>query len=406
MCASAVLTSSALARPAFQSAGTLSVDPPNQSVPGDAEFVIRIMQNADVVTTGAQASIGFDPGFLQLVDVQPGAPYAATELIVGGSLDGVIADANATGQLRCVATFFLPGTGSVDPGEQEFLVLTMRSAPGASGVAPIVLLEDGCVTDGGVVAETPVGILLDAQGEGLAVTAQNGQVTLDPAATAPTPGPTTAGGTATANTPGAGSATRTPTSGVLGSSERPSVDTVSMRVDPSKLEVAQGAEFSFEIKQKVGVATTSASVEVSFSKDVVELTAITPGDEWKAATGASESSLTAAVEEANKTGVLKDVGFLLRSGESVAAGETTLATLSLRAKDADGTSPITLTKVALLDAEGNSLEGTSENGEIVVGSGGSSGGGVSMLLIVGIIAAVIAVGASGFYFWRKRTAWA
>lgn len=400
ICASAVLATSALAAPAGQAGGSIRVDPGTQAVPPGAEFQVRLVQDIDVVTTGAQVSIGFDPNVLQLLDVFPGAAYAGTELISGGALADAIANANATGELRCIATFFLPGTGAVDPGEQEFLVLAMQSAAGAAGASPIELFEDAC-TDG-IVATTHVGIYLDENGELFDATVTNGTVTIDPGATAPTP---PAAGTATGNTPVAGS-TNTPTSGVLGNNERPDTGAATMRVEPAKLSVEKGAQFSFDIKQKVGVGISSASVEVAFETDAVELLAVTPGGDWKNATGASDTALKAAVDEANKTGKLTSLAFLLKSGQSVAAGESTIASLSMRAKDSDATSPITLTRIELLDAAGNSVEATGENGEITVGGGGSNGGGVSMLLIIGIFAGVVAVGSTGFFFWRKRTTWA
>ena len=297
----AIIVPAATGRLSAQSGGTMYIEPGDQAVPPGSEFTVRIMQNAGVPSSGAQATLGFDPGFMQIVDVQPGEPYGGTDLIARGALGDVVAEANTTGVLSCIATFFLPGTGSVPAGDQEFLVLTFRAI--TPGVSPIAFLEDSCVQDGGIEANRWFGIMVDEQGGEIPVTVQNGQVRIEEGAVAPTPdagaGTPAAGGTAAAGTTRtpAAAGTRTPTSGVLGGSERPDTGTASMALDPSSMTIERGAQFSFDVTQSVGVPVSAATVSLGFSKDVVELLSIEPGDDWQDATGAEASTLENAVAE-------------------------------------------------------------------------------------------------------------
>lgn len=372
-----------------QAGGSLEVAPQSQSVGAGSTFTIDILQVSDAATAGAQASVQFDPGLLQLIDVQPGDEYADAALLAGKvpegvppqTLDEAIDEANVTGELRLVATFFSPGTGSAPAGESVFLTLTMAALPGAGGTSPIGLFE----------AE-----MLDADTfEPIPVTTVDGAVTVDGSGAIPptTPAPGgTAGATAAAGT--SPTARRTAVSTVLGRSARNSVTTASMSIAPDKQKAEKGATFSFTVMQQLDGAASAAQAAFTFKKDVVELVGLEPGDGWNADAGALET----AVEKANASGELNVT--LSPSGAPPVGEESVLLTVTMRGRDKDGTSPIKLTSVDVVGPDGESVPVTATDGEVTVGAG--DGSGMSPLLLVGAAIGALAMAGGGATVFVRR----
>jgi Cohesin domain len=169
--------------PTLVFAGSMSVAPNSWTVPPTAEFDVTVVQNANVVTTGAQTDLKFDPAVIQVVDVTKGRPYAAGQLIMGIVPDPpatpppsaerktqTIAQANASGTLENVAAFFVPGTpgGSVPPGEAVFLNIVLRA-----------------VTDGKTALTLANMEMLNEAGESVGVGANNGEVVVQTGAPFP-----------------------------------------------------------------------------------------------------------------------------------------------------------------------------------------------------------------------------
>jgi LPXTG-motif cell wall-anchored protein len=159
--------------------------------------------------------------------------------------------------------------------------------------------------------------------------------------------------------------------------------------------------------QDTAVDTSSVDVAIKFKKDVVELVSIEAGEAWQDATGADSAELEAMVDAANESGELSNVTFLYTGGDSAPAGESTVFSMNMRGRDGqDGTSDIELVSVEMVDADGNDIPTTLENGEVVVGSGGGGGSSNSMLWVVIALVAVGLVGGGGYVVWRRRKAWA
>jgi hypothetical protein len=153
----------------------ISVSPATITVPPGAAFTVQVMQNAEFVTTGAQADIKFDTAALQMVSVQAGPSYQGATLLGGvapQTLTDAVTESNTTGLLKNVATFFVPGTGSVPAGETLFLIVNMQAKagiPNASHPVELSNLE-----------------MLDEAGNPLTVAGNNGTIVIDSAAPVPT----------------------------------------------------------------------------------------------------------------------------------------------------------------------------------------------------------------------------
>src|SRR5262245_4643362 len=109
-------------------------------------FVVKVVQNATVATSGAQATVNFDKTKLQIQSVALGAPY--TGAIFVGADAGNITAANTSGSLKTVAASFFPPT-SVPTGDRDFLVITFTAI--ANGTSPLGLPAgpaDGQLLDG------------------------------------------------------------------------------------------------------------------------------------------------------------------------------------------------------------------------------------------------------------------
>jgi hypothetical protein len=170
-------TSSHPATPTPAGAASLSLAPSSITVPPGSQFQVTVKQQASVVTSGVQLNFTFDPSLLQIVSVDKSTAYAHASLIYGEVLPNgedhtgpaAISDANTTGTLKNVAAFFIPGSGSVQPGPQDFLLITLQ-ARSATGTSQIGLTDTSMVDDAG---------------NDLAVTGSGGEVVVQSGAAAP-----------------------------------------------------------------------------------------------------------------------------------------------------------------------------------------------------------------------------
>jgi hypothetical protein len=111
--------------PTTAAGNAFRIDLPSSAVGAHARFFVRIVQQTAIATSGAQATLAFDPSLLQVTTVQARGPYAAAPIFLGGN-DAAIAAANASGRLSTVAAAFLP-PGSVPAGSAEFLEIGLRA---------------------------------------------------------------------------------------------------------------------------------------------------------------------------------------------------------------------------------------------------------------------------------------
>jgi hypothetical protein len=120
--------------------GTLGVSPVSQSVEDGAQFNTSVMQNLTVESSGVVADVSFNPGLLQVVDVQAGVDYPSADLTVGTlgqSRADAIAEANTTGTIKMILVY--QGDSTVPAGLHEAFKLIMVAKPEVSGVSPITL---------------------------------------------------------------------------------------------------------------------------------------------------------------------------------------------------------------------------------------------------------------------------
>ncbi len=121
---------------------TFKPDPILTTVAGGQDFTISIVQSAPVATTGAQASVHFDPKVIQLKDFALGTEYTSRSAIfafgnadrgTAGNKAAAITYANQAGLLENASGFLLPGSGSIAAGDAIFLTLTFTAVPGGGG---------------------------------------------------------------------------------------------------------------------------------------------------------------------------------------------------------------------------------------------------------------------------------
>jgi hypothetical protein len=146
----------------------LSINPGSTTAPPGAEFNVSIMQQANVVTTGAQTDLTFDPAVIQVVSVTRGLAYQRAALIMGVVPEppatpvpnaDTIAGANVSGTLKNIATFYIPGSGTVPAGEAAFLTIKVRAVTDGRSALTLTNME-----------------MLNEQGESLGVGANNGEI--------------------------------------------------------------------------------------------------------------------------------------------------------------------------------------------------------------------------------------
>src|SRR5262245_24644935 len=134
-------------RPTAAAGNTLRIEPADLAVAKDATFDVTVIQNAEAETSGAQATITFDPELAQITAVTKGAAYTAAPVFTGATEDAITA-ANGSGRLSTVALAFLP-PGSVPVGDQDVLVITFRAVGcGALDLDLPIGPADGALLDG------------------------------------------------------------------------------------------------------------------------------------------------------------------------------------------------------------------------------------------------------------------
>jgi hypothetical protein len=140
--AAVVLATSVVAPPvtAATTPATLRIEPATVSVAAGSSFSLQVTQAVPVATSGAQASINFDPKYLQVVSVTRGAAYAGAPIFLPDDVGGDIRSANVTGHLAQIAAAFTPPT-AVPPGDAAFLVIQFRAV--ACGQSDVTLPTGG-----------------------------------------------------------------------------------------------------------------------------------------------------------------------------------------------------------------------------------------------------------------------
>jgi len=157
---------------------TLRIVPSSDTVAKGANFTVRVVQNASVPTSGTSATVTFDKTKVQVQSVERGQAHKASPVFLPSDLPGAIAAANRSGQLKSIATAFLP-PDNVPTGDQDFLIITFSAI--------------GC---GQVSFGLPIGtqgvdaVLIDGTeagwGNPVPVTTKGATVSIDCSATAPT----------------------------------------------------------------------------------------------------------------------------------------------------------------------------------------------------------------------------
>ena len=356
---------------------TLRVDPATSTVDGGATFAINVVQNASVETIGAQANLAFDPKLVHVTDVKPGELYTKGLFLFGSSDDGTnkslpaaIAKANLTGILQNVATFLVPGSGTVPPGDAVVVTITMKAEHGPGGTTPLNL-NIPQISD-------PNGNLFTAFATGGSVTVGASAAASDdvPSAAAPPSAPPSANG-----------------GGPAGSAASAMVAVV-----PAGTQVAIGAIVRVDLKVAAGRDVSGVTANLGFDRTVLQVTKVELGSAWGGATllgGATGGTVDSAIAQANTSGVLTNVGVLVPS-PSLPGGGGVFLSVTMKGL-VDGTSPLKLTGVSVLGADGSNETATVQSSQLVVGSGG---GGVPLLPIAA--AAAVVAGLVALLLARSR----
>ena len=404
---------------------SLRIDPPSVSTDAGQTFIVNIVQNAGVATLGWQTNLVFDTKLLQIKGMTPGPAYAKGAFAYGSSIDGsnksvaaAIAKANATGALRNVAAFLLPGSGSVPAGDAVALMVTMEARTGASGTAKLDLKP---------LPTSPIQ-MLDESANVMAVATTSGSVTIksSPAASgavSPSPVPSGAASSPSASASSSGVAgppspvpsaveasplalpsedtTGAPASGaVLGGTSA----TAALSVAPASSRIDVGATSTFDFKYRIDASASSISADLAFDKAVLQIVKIEPGPAWSQATvlaGGAGLTLDQAIGQANSTGQLDQVGVLLPHGSSsLPTGEGTFVTVTFKGA-ADGTTTVTMSRATVLDADGAPMSVSLADAQLVVGTGGAVG--VTTLLVLGVVVVAVIAGVVLLARARRRS---
>lgn len=189
----AMLALLAPSTPAVAADVSLRVEPPTVTVAEGGSFTIRVIQEAPGATSGAQATITFDPDLLAVEAVARGAAYADAPIFLPADMTAAISAANSSGRLATVAAALIP-PGSVPAGPAEFLVVTFRAVGcGTSELGLPVGPLDGSMIDG---SEATYGGELPVVATGGTVTTcvAGGDAPADSSPPASGPGPAAADG--------------------------------------------------------------------------------------------------------------------------------------------------------------------------------------------------------------------
>ena len=155
-------TASAAAR------ASLRIEPAALSVAKFSTFTVKVVQDTPVATSGAQASIDFDPTILQVVSVSAGGPYSQAPVFLPRDTSADIRTANESGHLAQIAAAFTP-PDSVAPGTSDFLFVKFRAV--GCGTSSLGLPTSGPF-NAQMISGQP-----EAYGHEVPVTTVDGQVT-------------------------------------------------------------------------------------------------------------------------------------------------------------------------------------------------------------------------------------
>jgi len=334
---------------------TVSIAPASQTVDQGAALSVDVKQNATVAVSGIQVDFNFNPGLLQIVSVTKGTAYDGASFLMGvapQTKDEAIAEANTTGTLQNVASYFLPGTGQVPAGDATFITVAMQ-AKNAGGTSEISL----------------TGIeMFDTNANAVTVTPNTGTVNVN-------------GATATASPIPCQQCSPTPTA-----TARPVTPTPTpappleafLTVTPNSTLAPPGAEFPITITQQSNRISTGAQTDIKFDPSVIQIVSVARGQAYQRAflimgvvppAPATPLPNAETIAQANGSGTLKNVATFFAPGSgSVQPGEAAFLTVKLKALT-DGRSPITLANMEIIDDQGNSVGVGANNGEIVVRTG-------------------------------------
>ena len=316
----------ALVGSASAATATLSIDPDSTTIDQNQDLTLKVKLNADVDTSAAQTDIEFNAELLQVQDVVAGSSFQGASFLVGVAPQTkaeAIASANVTGRLENVAAFFLPGAGSIPAGDAEFLVLTMRSR--SVGGTTEVKLTSREVNDAG--------------GTGIpGVTADDGEVTVTGATASPTPVGQTPTPTASPGPTPFPTPTPTPAPPLDGR----------LWVQPPSLAIRPGVEFSIDIMQGANRDIQGAQTSIRFDPNLLQIDSVAPGPQYfegrerallvmgEVLPDGTQITARKAIDEANTTGLLKNVAAAWIPPRKVPAGETIFLIVKMTSKTTSG----------------------------------------------------------------------
>jgi len=325
------------ARPIAAAGNSIRIDPAATRVAQGDTFKAKVVQHADVETSGAGATITFDPAILQIQSVAVAPAYAAAAIKNGkGAAD--IATANTSGSLTGVAVAFLR-PDSVPAGDADVIEVTFKAT--GCGTSALGLVQ-------GSTGTTLLDGRTDTYGDTLEITTVGATVTTcvaDPSGSPfPSPSPSPSASPTTSSTP---TPTATPT---------PTPSGNSLRIEPAKSSVALDGTISARIVQNTIVPTAGTKVSVVFDPTILQVVSITPSSSFADKQFGSSAGVD-AIAAANKRGKIDQItGAFATDAEnpnfkpSLPAGEVDFVTVEFKAVGC-GTTPLLLPSNAQTDAQ-------------------------------------------------------
>lgn len=185
--AAAALSIATIGSPASAGDAFLRVLPSSVEVAKGQLFAVKVEQNAASATSGAQASLAFDPSVVQIVSVTPGASYADAPIFVPQDLGAAVRAANLTGKLAQIAAAFTP-PGATPAGANDFLVVRFRAVGCGQTDLQLPIGPSDAALISGAADDYGASIPLTTSGGHVTTCVSADQVTQDAAALAATPG--------------------------------------------------------------------------------------------------------------------------------------------------------------------------------------------------------------------------
>jgi hypothetical protein len=346
---------------------TVSIAPASQTVNQGAAFTLEVKQNSAVAVSGIQVDFNFNAGLIQIVGVTKGSAYDGASFLMGvapQTKEQAIAEANTTGTLQNVASYFLPGTGQVAPGEATFISVAMQAKNG-----------------GGTSDLSVSGIeMFDTSAGAITVTPNGGSVTVTgaPAPTA-TPCP--------ACTPTPSPSPSPPPPPTPPPSPAPPLE-ASLSISPGSTLVPPGADFTVTVMQKSNRVSTGAQTDLKFNPAILQVVDVTKGKAYQAGQvimgivppapatpPPSDQRKPQTIALANSSGTLENVAAFFVPGScppsipcSVPPGDAPFLTVKLKGI-ADGRSALELANMEIIDEQGEGIGVGASNGEVEVRTG-------------------------------------